>query len=198
VKVHANSLKHLIPAIPFVVMFACKGLVDFSRYDFVKKFKIPLIGLLLIFSLFQTYGYYKSVQINYSTNSNYDEAARYLIELIDEPATVLTTYGQMQMLAFARLDTERKIYCMYAPNKRSEWNKAIAGDFSYYGSYEFWKSFGVEHPIPKYAIIHEQRLKSKKYDYSLDYFDSQPEKFELLRVLEGKVPGDRTLIYKIK
>lgn len=198
VKVHANSLKHLMPAIPFVVMFACKGLVDFSEYSAVKRFKIPLVGLLLIFSLFQTYGYYKSIQINYSTNSNYDEAARYLIGLVKEPTTVLTTYGQMQMLAFARLDTGRKIYCMYAPNKKSEWAKAIDGDFSYYESYGFWKSFGVSHPRPKYAIIHEQRLKSKRYDYSLDYFNSQPERFELLRVLDGKVPGDRTLIYKIK
>ena len=86
---------------------------------------------------------------------------------------------------------------MYMPISSENIDKAIIGDFSYYGSYETWERFGIKHPEPRYIIIHEKRLELSIYDYDVDYFNNRQNKFELMNVIEGKVEGDRTFIYKI-
>lgn len=196
VKVHSYTLKHITPAIPFVVIILCLGLAEFL--ESVKRFKMPIVAFFLFFSLFQTFSYYESARAMHLPISTFDEAAEYLISEVKEPTTVLSTYEQMQMFAFAKWDMERKIYGMYLPLTKLEWEKAINGDFSYYPNYQSWKKFGIEHPRPRYVVIHEQRIKSKRYDYHLEYFNSQPERFKLVKVIEGKASQEKTFIYRIQ
>lgn len=198
VLIHGSSMKHLLIALPFIILLSAKGLVEFFRFKRVRNYRFLIYPILVVFvaaSIIQAQAFLMSANES-PFPQDFDQAARFVLREVSEPVTVLTTYGQQQMMAFTLLDMERDAYLMYMPKKQDNIMQAVNGDFSYYQSFELWEGLGISHPEPGYIILYESSFtKSRDYDYGLDYFDSRPESFELATVIEGA--NDRVFIYRI-
>ncbi len=187
--------RFLLPIVPLVVITAFYALVNIGEWIGGRWLKTVVVGVIILLAAAQSYSYLGANP--FYDIPNLDKAASFIIENTEEPTTVLTTWGQPQMFEFARLDTERKIYVMYMPEKQENIARAINGDFSYYQSAELWEEFGVEHPNPDYVILHEKALRNKNsYDYGINYLENNKE-FKLLNIIEGNEPYNRIFIYKI-
>lgn len=194
-----STLKYTTLVIPFVVLLSVNGMFAFFGSRRLRGFQsllYPLLALFLIFSLFQSIAYLHSTR-DYITGVDRYEVGRYVLGQVEEPSSVLVSFASSQTFSFAMLeDSERKIYSLYIPRKKAELEMALAGNFSFAGS-EGWEKAGISYPKPGFAVIYEIRLRGCSFDYDIEYFLSQPERFETLRVFNEENPGDRAFIFKL-
>ncbi|MFH1445137.1 MAG: glycosyltransferase family 39 protein [Nanoarchaeota archaeon] len=208
VKIQGNSLARLMMLLaPFVAIITVKGLIEmknWSKSEVWKGLYVLIIILIVAASMFQTFTFNQAIISSYPapddpvypTTTDFSGAAVFLSEEMKAPATVITTFGHMQMFEFAQHDTNRYITSMYAPYTKEDWEKALVGDYSYRASEELWQSYGIEYGVPKYAVIHERQLLSGQFKYDIDYLLSD-SRFELIKTINGDQEGDKTFIFKI-
>lgn len=193
---HGLCPRYVIPTIPFISMFASKGLIN-SLEKVEPKLKYPqlkycVIALLFVLCIAQTSQFMTIVDCNVPP-FEYDKTAIYIIDYTDESSTIITSSKlPTQQFSFAVLDRERKIYIIEHPEEKVTLEKMLNGTY-----YDPNREKDNIHPPPiKYIVIYEGTNTDwgRKFDIS-DFVEHRPD-FVLVKEIEGKVPHRRVLIYE--
>ncbi len=195
--VHAISLKHLVMALPFIVLLCVSGMESFFRLKRFSKFRkfIPYLVLaFIILSLVQTAFYLDSLKKS-QTAVDFIGVAGFVAGRAQAPLSVLTSHDAAQCLAFAAADLERNVYCIHMPRNSADLEKALANDFSF-ANEEAWERFGIRHPDIAYVIVHESSVQIPRFDFGFDSFNARVN-LKLIKTFGSPLPGDRTFVYEV-
>jgi hypothetical protein len=194
--------RYLTASVPFAVVLSIRGIhLLHDRKRRLRRYIIPVIGFILFTSAISCYNYTTQEKMKWAATDTLS-AAIYIEDNSQSPTSVMSTFSRMQAVAFDVLGS-RNISVVEAPFTHSggeEEAKLMLDSRDYIRRLHKpeWEAFGFRHPPIGWVVVHERYDGWSEPDYCLKCLVDQRDDFELVRIIDGKWPGNRIFIYKRK